>query len=59
MFYHTELKRMFLTKKKKKKATDKRISDEQKQKLFLLRVGKGEKSKWYFTLTLSLLSSTM
>lgn len=45
MFYHTELKRMFLTKKKKKKATDKRISDEQKQKLFLLRVGKGEKSK--------------
>lgn len=44
MFYHTELKRMFLT-KKKKNATDKRIGDEQKQKLFLLRVGKGEKSK--------------
>lgn len=45
MFYHTELKRMFLTKKKKINATDKRIGDEQKQKLFLLRVGKGEKSK--------------
>jgi len=38
MFYHTELKRMLLG--KKKKATDKRISDEQKQKLFLLRVVK-------------------
>lgn len=37
MFYHTELKRML---EKKKKATDNRISDEQKQKLFLLRVVK-------------------
>lgn len=43
MFYHTELKRMFLT--KKKKSIRQRIGDEQKQKLFLLRVAKGENSK--------------
>lgn len=42
MFYHTELKRMFLT---KKKSIRQRIGDEQKQKLFLLRVAKGENSK--------------
>lgn len=47
MFYHTELKRMFLT-KRRKKATDKRISDEQKQKLFLLRVVKKIQLMFHF-----------
>lgn len=43
MFYHTELKWMFLTKKKGKQTEKKqqeKISDEQRQKLCLLRVGR-------------------
>lgn len=54
MFYHTELKRMFKKKKQKRKKQQERISDKQRQKLFLLRVGKNIQMMVNFNFFMSL-----